>query len=103
MGSDADPIVAIATAAGRAGIGVIRVSGPDIGPIVSGVLGSERANTLRPRRATYARFLDSEGRAIDQGIAILYRAPQSYTGHDVLELQGHGGPTVLRMLLARCL
>jgi tRNA modification GTPase len=103
MGSDADPIVAIATAAGRAGIGVIRVSGLDIGPIVSGVLGSKRANALRPRRATYARFLDSEGRVIDQGIAILYRAPQSYTGHDVLELQGHGGPTVLRMLLARCL
>ncbi len=103
MGSDADPIVAIATAAGRAGIGVVRVSGPDIELIVAGVLGSERATALRPRRATYARFIDGEGRTIDEGIAILYRAPQSYTGHDVLELQGHGGPTVLRMLLARCL
>jgi tRNA modification GTPase len=103
MGSDADPIVAIATAAGRAGIGVVRVSGPDIDGIVAGVLGTARAASLRPRHATHARFLDAEGRTIDEGIAILYRAPQSYTGQDVLELQGHGGPTVLRMLLARCL
>jgi len=103
MGSDADPIVAIATAAGRAGIGVVRVSGPDIEAIIAGVLGSVRAGTLQPRRATHARFVDAEGRAIDEGIAILYRAPHSYTGQDVLELQGHGGPTVLRMLLARCL
>ena len=103
MGSDADPIVAIATAAGRAGIGVVRVSGPDIEAIIAGVLGSVRAGSLQPRRATHARFVDAEGRAIDEGIAILYRAPHSYTGQDVLELQGHGGPTVLRMLLARCL
>jgi tRNA modification GTPase len=103
MGSDADPIIAIATAAGRAGIGVVRVSGPDIEAIIAGVLGSVRAGSLQPRRATHARFVDAEGRAIDEGIAILYRAPRSYTGQDVLELQGHGGPTVLRMLLARCL
>ena len=103
MGSDADPIVAIATAAGRAGIGVVRVSGPDIEAIIAGVLGPDRARALQPRHAAYARFVDGEGRAIDEGIAILYRAPHSYTGQDVLELQGHGGPTVLRMLLARCL
>jgi tRNA modification GTPase len=103
MGSEEDPIVAIATAAGRAGIGVVRVSGRDIGAIVAGVLGADGAAGLRPRRATRARFLDASGRAIDDGIAILYRAPRSYTGEDVLELQGHGGPTVLRMLLARCL
>jgi tRNA modification GTPase len=103
MGSDDDPIVAIATAAGRAGIGVVRVSGPDLGPIVAGVLGPDRAARLHPRHATRARFLDADGRAIDDGIAILYPGPRSYTGQDVLELQGHGGPTVLRMLLARCL
>jgi len=103
MGSDADPIVAIATAPGRAGIGVVRVSGPRIEAIVAGVLGAAHAAGLRPRHATHARFLDARGRVIDDGIAIFYGAPHSYTGQDVLELQGHGGPTVQRMLLARCL
>src|SRR5690242_20613113 len=103
IGSDEDPIVAIATAAGRAGIGVVRVSGVRIDEVTAGVLGAARAERLQPRHATHAQFLDANGRVIDDGIAILYRAPHSYTGQDVLELQGHGGPTVQRMLLARCL
>src|SRR5438445_995658 len=103
IGSDEDPIVAIATAQGRAGIGVVRVSGARIDAVAAGVLGAAQAERLRPRHATHARFLDADGRVIDDGIALLYRAPHSYTGQDVLELQGHGGPTVQRMLLARCL
>ena len=101
--SDEVPIVAIATAPGRAGIGVVRVSGPQIDPVVAAVLGPALAARLRPRHATRARFLDAHQRVIDDGIAILYRAPHSYTGQEVLELQGHGGPLVLRMLQARCL
>jgi len=103
MASDEDAIVAIATAQGRAGIGVVRVSGTRIDEVTVGVLGAVAASRLRPRLAVHARFLDTQGRVIDDGIAILYRAPHSYTGQDVLELQGHGGPTVQRMLLARCL
>jgi tRNA modification GTPase len=101
--TDSDPIVAIATAPGRAGVGVVRISGASIGAIVDGVLGARRAERLQPRHATYCRFLDARGRALDDGIAILYPAPHSYTGETVLELQGHGGPVVLRLLLARCL
>jgi tRNA modification GTPase len=101
--SGAVPIVAIATAPGRGGIGVVRLSGTGLGPLIAAVLGPEQACRLRPRRAVHCRFLDADGRAIDDGIAILYPAPRSYTGEDVLELQGHGGPTVQRMLLARCL
>ena len=95
--SDEVPIVAIATAPGRAGIGVVRVSGPQIDPVVAAVLGPALAARLRPRHATRARFLDAHQRVIDDGIAILYRAPHSYTGQEVLELQGHGGPLVLRI------
>jgi len=101
--SDRDPIAAIATAPGRAGIGVVRVSGADLAPVIEGLLGAERARALAPRHATFAPFLDVQGRAIDEGIALLFAAPHSYTGETVLELQGHGGPVVLRMLLARCL
>jgi tRNA modification GTPase len=97
-----DPIVAVATARGRGGIGIVRVSGPRIDAIVRALLG-ERADKLVPRQALHAPFLDADGRALDDGIALLFRAPHSYTGEDVLELQGHGGPVVLRMLVARCL
>ena len=103
MFSDRDPIAAVATAAGRAGIGVVRVSGADLAPVIEGLLGAERAARLAPRHATFAPFLDAQGRAIDEGIALLFPAPHSYTGETVLELQGHGGPVVLQMLLARCL
>lgn len=98
----ADPIVAIATAPGRGGIGIVRVSGEHITPVVDGLLGPKAAQ-LRPRVALHAPFLDAGGAPIDDGIALLFPAPHSYTGESVLELQGHGGPVVLRLLLERCL
>ncbi len=100
MNSDKDPIVAIATAPGRGGIGIVRVSGADLAPVIAGVLGGR---TLAPRHATYCAFVDAAGATLDQGIALHFPAPHSYTGEDVLELQGHGGPVVLRLLVARCL
>jgi len=94
-----EPIAAIATAPGRGGIGVVRVSGPDLQPVIDGVLN----RPLAPRSASYGPFLAGDGSAIDQGIAIHFPAPHSYTGEDVLELQGHGGPVVLQLLLQRVL
>ncbi|MDQ3188050.1 MAG: tRNA uridine-5-carboxymethylaminomethyl(34) synthesis GTPase MnmE [Pseudomonadota bacterium] len=96
------PIVAIATAPGRGGIGIVRVSGTTITAVIEGILGP-RASQLVPRRALYAPFLNDCGAEIDRGIALYFPGPHSYTGEDVLELQGHGGPVVLRMLVARCL
>ncbi len=94
----ADTIAAVATAHGRAGIGVIRVSGPVTAQIAASLTGGLPAE----RRAQLSNFCDASGEAIDQGIAIYFRAPHSYTGEDVLELQAHGGVAVLRMLLQRC-
>ena len=94
-----DPIVAIATASGRGAIGIVRVSGSELGPLIRAVCGRR----LEPRHATYLTFPDADGRAIDRGLAIHFPAPHSYTGEDVLELQAHGGPVVLQLLLARCL
>ena len=93
------PIAAIATAPGRGGIGVVRVSGPDVGSVMRAVCG----RALQPRHATYLPFLDGHGKVIDHGLALYFPAPNSYTGEEVLELQGHGGPVVMQMLLARCL
>jgi tRNA modification GTPase len=92
-------IVAIATAPGRAGIGVVRVSGKDLSQLAQALLGKVPA----PRRAIRAAFLGAGGTAIDDGVAIYFNNPHSYTGEDVLELQGHGGPVVMQMLLKRCL
>jgi len=94
-----DAIAAIATASGRAGIGVIRVSGPDLSRIIAGVVGRD----LEPRRATFATFRGARGEALDQGLAVLFPAPASYTGETVLELHAHGGPAVLALLLRHCL
>jgi len=94
-----DPIVAIATAPGRGAVGMVRVSGKDIGVIIQAVCNKP----LQARQATYLSFLDGAGEAIDKGLAIHFPAPHSYTGEDVLELQAHGGPVVLQLLLARCL
>lgn len=94
-----EPIVAIATAPGRGAVGIVRVSGKGLGPLVRALCGRD----LRPREATYLPFRDAEGQAIDQGLALYFPAPHSYTGEDVLELQAHGGPVVLQLLLARCL
>jgi tRNA modification GTPase len=102
MTSDRDPIVAIATAPGRGGIGVVRVSGRDLTTIIAALLGP-RVAALQPRRALYAPFLDEAGRVLDEGIALYFPAPHSYTGESVLELQGHGGPVVLQLLVERCL
>ena len=98
----ADPIVAIATGPGRGGIGIVRVSGASLAPVIEAVLGPQ-ARELVPRHALYCKFLGGDGVEIDHGIALYFPAPHSYTGENVLELQGHGGPVVLRMLLARCL
>nr|WP_211167339.1 tRNA uridine-5-carboxymethylaminomethyl(34) synthesis GTPase MnmE [Aromatoleum evansii] len=93
-----DTIAAVATAPGRGGIGVIRVSGAALVPMARALTGK----TPEPRTAGFARFLDGEGRAIDEGLLLYFPAPNSFTGEDVLELQGHGGPVVMQMLLARC-
>ncbi|MDB5948071.1 MAG: tRNA uridine-5-carboxymethylaminomethyl(34) synthesis GTPase MnmE [Ramlibacter sp.] len=92
------PIAAIATAPGRGAVGIVRVSGVSVAAVIDAVCG----RPLKPREATYLPFRDADGSAIDQGLAIHFPAPQSYTGEDVLELQAHGGPVVLQLLLARC-
>ncbi len=97
--ANADTIAAIATAAGRAGIGVIRISGPASGPLAGALLGK----IPKARFATLAKFKDRNGALIDQGIALFFPGPASYTGEDVLELHGHGGPAVLQAVLQRCL
>ena len=94
-----DNIAAIATAAGRGGIGVVRVSGSGLVVLAMAMLGKAPA----PRHATYALFMDAQGQVVDQGVALFFPAPHSYTGEDVLELQGHGGPAVLQLILQRCL
>ena len=94
-----DPIVAIATAPGRAAVGIVRVSGRDLRALIEVLCG----RPLVPRHATYLPFRDAAGAEIDHGLALYFPAPHSYTGEDVLELQAHGGPVVLQLLLARCL
>ena len=94
-----DPIAAVATAPGRGGIGVVRVSGKNLMPLARAILGKAPA----ARRAIRAAFHDARGAAIDDGLALYFPAPHSYTGEEVLELQGHGGPVVMQMLLKRCL
>jgi tRNA modification GTPase len=99
MGAPSHPIAAIATAPGRGGIGVVRLSGASIESFIRPLTGRD----LQPRRATHTRFLDAAGATLDDGIALYFPAPHSYTGEAVLELQGHGGPQVLQGVLERCL
>ncbi len=94
-----DPIAAIATAPGRGAVGIVRLSGRGLAPLAQALCG----RALQPRHAHYLPFTDAQGQAIDQGLALFFPAPHSYTGEDVLELQAHGGPVVLQLLLARCL
>jgi tRNA modification GTPase len=94
-----DTIAAIATAPGRGGVGVVRVSGASLSAFALALCGREP----RPRSVHLTRFLDAEERAIDEGILLYFAGPASFTGEDVLELQGHGGPVVMQMLLERCL
>lgn len=103
MTYDSSPIAAIATAPGRGGIGVVRLSGKNLAPVIEAVCGLKEGAQLQPRHATYLAFRNADGSAIDQGLAIYFKAPHSYTGEDVLELQGHGGPIVMQMLLTRCI
>jgi len=96
--SSADTIAAVATAPGRGGIGVVRVSGRGLADFAVRLAG----RVPEPRRALLTDFTDGDGQAIDRGILLFFREPHSFTGEDVLELQGHGGPIVLQLLLQRC-
>lgn len=96
--SDRDTIAAIATAPGAGGVGIVRLSGPRARAIGEALA----ARRLRPRHAHHVRFVDADGEAIDDGIALYFAAPASYTGEDVVELQAHGSPAVLQALAARC-
>ncbi|MBX9912638.1 MAG: tRNA uridine-5-carboxymethylaminomethyl(34) synthesis GTPase MnmE [Pseudomonadaceae bacterium] len=93
-----ETIAAVATAQGRGGVGIVRVSGPLAQSIAMAVSGRE----LKPRYAHYGPFSDADGQVLDQGLALYFPGPHSFTGEDVLELQGHGGPVVLDLLLRRC-
>jgi tRNA modification GTPase len=93
------PVAAIATAPGRGAVGIVRVSGASLAPIIDAICG----RALKPREATYLPFRAGDGSTIDQGLAIHFPAPHSFTGEDVLELHAHGGTVVLQLLLARCL
>ncbi|MGV8942816.1 tRNA uridine-5-carboxymethylaminomethyl(34) synthesis GTPase MnmE [Thermomonas sp.] len=99
MNHEVDTIVAIATAPGAGGVGIVRLSGPRARAIADAISGK----LLAPRWATYARFLDVDGEVIDDGIAMYFAGPASYTGEDVVELQAHGSPVLLRQLTARCI
>ena len=99
LAPNADPIVAIATAPGRGAVGIVRVSGRDVRPLTRALTGRD----LAPRVATYGPLKGADGSPIDHGLALHFPAPHSYTGEDVLELQAHGGPVVLQLLLQRCL
>ena len=99
LARNADPIVAIATAPGRGAVGIVRVSGQALGPLIEALCGRR----LKAREAAYLAFRDATGQPIDHGLAIHFPAPHSFTGEDVLELQAHGGPVVLQLLVARCL
>jgi tRNA modification GTPase len=93
-----ETIAAVATPPGRGGIGIVRVSGKGARAVAAGII----ASVPRPRHAAFAAFRDADGSTIDRGIALFFPGPSSYTGEDVLELQGHGGPVVMNELLRRC-
>ncbi|MET1079561.1 MAG: tRNA uridine-5-carboxymethylaminomethyl(34) synthesis GTPase MnmE [Pseudomonas sp.] len=99
MSNVQDTIAAVATAQGRGGVGIVRVSGPLASSIALAVSGRH----LTPRYAHYGPFSDAHGQVLDQGLALYFPGPHSFTGEDVLELQGHGGPVVLDLLLKACL
>lgn len=99
MAQKPDNIAAIATALGRGGIGIVRISGQGLAAMANSLTGRK----ITPRLATYTSFLAADGTSLDQGIALYFPAPHSYTGEEVLELQGHGGTAVLQSVLQRCL
>jgi tRNA modification GTPase len=97
--SQKETIAAQATAPGRGGVGIIRVSGPEVKNVAHAILGK----LPELRKAEYLTFKDQKGQALDQGIALYFKGPNSFTGEDILELQGHGGPVILDMLLKEIL
>ena len=97
--NDNDTIVATATAKGRGGVGIVRVSGIDLSPYMNGLLGK----IVTPRVANFSKFLDSQGSTIDEGIVLYFPAPSSFTGESVIEFHGHGGVIVLDSIVARCI
>ncbi|MFA7437872.1 tRNA uridine-5-carboxymethylaminomethyl(34) synthesis GTPase MnmE [Castellaniella sp.] len=99
ISSSLDPIIAIATAPGRGGIGIVRISGTGLRPWAEALCGQ----ALTDRHAHFLRFVDVQGEVMDEGLALFFPGPHSYTGEDVLELQGHGGPAVLQRVLQDCL
>lgn len=94
-----DTIVAVATPPGRGGVGIVRLSGPDVPRIAAAIVGT----VPEPRRAAYREFRDADGTPLDRGLALWFAAPHSYTGEHVLELHGHGGPVVMDLLVRRAL
>jgi tRNA modification GTPase len=93
------PIIAIATAPGKAGVGIIRISGQNLTRLIQALF----QKNLQPRMATLLALCDKHGQLIDQVLAIYFAAPASFTGEDVLELQCHGGPHLLELVMQRCL
>ncbi len=96
-----DPIVAIATAPGRGAVGIVRVSGKDLQLLLTPLLGAIHAGNTPAREAKYIKFLDKKKQSIDQGLFLYFPSPHSFTGEDVIELQAHGGPVVLQLLVSR--
>ncbi|WP_438951080.1 tRNA uridine-5-carboxymethylaminomethyl(34) synthesis GTPase MnmE [Porticoccus sp.] len=99
LSHDQDVIVAVATPPGRGGVGVVRISGLALDPLINGFIGRK----LEPRQAVFTDFHDAKNQVIDRGLAIYFPAPHSFTGEHVLELQGHGGPVIMDMLLQRAI
>lgn len=99
MNEARDPIIALATARGRASVGIVRISGPHLLDLIHAICGQ----TLKPRQATLLTFKDRHQEAIDEGLAIYFAAPNSFTGEDVLELQCHGSSSALDLLIDECL
>ena len=98
------PIAAIATAPGRGGVGIVRLSGAGLKNWIEALTGKAPSDSFAaPRVATLTPFVASDGQAIDEGLLIYFAGPNSFTGEDVIELHGHGGPVVMQILLARCL
>jgi tRNA modification GTPase len=98
------PIAAIATAPGRGGVGIVRLSGAGLASWIEPLTGKpQSASFAQPRVATLTHFVDAAGQVLDEGLLIYFAGPHSFTGEDVIELQGHGGPVVMQLLLSRCL
>ncbi|MEY3525482.1 MAG: tRNA uridine-5-carboxymethylaminomethyl(34) synthesis GTPase MnmE, partial [Pseudomonadota bacterium] len=94
-----DPIIAIATPPGRGAVGVVRLSGKQLWPLIQQLVKHD----MQPRQSHLVSIRDAQGDTIDQVLAVFFPSPHSYTGEDVLELQGHGGAVVLSMLVSHCL